>query len=146
MSEVEFTECQLSDEIKFEWAVRSFGERDDLIIHFFLGQKRAVPEFFSALHAALLAHVPTTHKVETSYTDEFDGHDVVIGGIVAWKAKATVGFIAKHLLSQLSNIEARLAAASVEDSHGQDASEGKGQEASAQGKTNQRKGAPIRLD
>jgi len=142
MLEVKFEDGMLPSGVRFEWAVRDFGDRSDLIMHFFLGQKKPVPEFFEVLHEALVESVPHNLKLETAYTEELDGHDVVIMDVDRWKSKAMVGFIGRSIAKRLKS----QTAIPQGNDHGQSTPERPSSSTKTEEKKPQDKSAPIRLD
>jgi len=85
---VEFKSEELADGTGYEWAKRMDGERTDLIFHFFLKTGQAEPSFCERLKAAAEASVPDDCGGETLYTEELDGHDLIVYNVPGWKMSA----------------------------------------------------------
>ena len=101
MLDVEFSKEELTKDIAYEWAIREFEGRKDLIVHFFLGQNKPDPAFFNIIKEAIIQWVPNTYGVETSYTQELDGHDMVISDVVEWKIKPLMKFVINTIKEKL---------------------------------------------
>ena len=86
--ELKFTkgELELQDNtMQYELVVRQFADRHDLIFHFFLGEGKENSKFFKILTQVVMA---IGSNAEVSYTEDFDGHDLVMCGIQPWQAEA----------------------------------------------------------
>jgi hypothetical protein len=100
MLELEFQPdtIELADRtVEYEWTTRQFGERYDLILHFFLKEDNKNTQFFQAMTKSAM---DSKHNIEVSYTEDFDGHDMIVCGIQNWQAQALkntlVSGIQKH--------------------------------------------------
>lgn len=103
MNELDFKEEVLKlgeNDIKYEWAVRQFGDRHDLVFHFFLGEGQENPKFFRSLTRAV---VKIGINSEVSYTEDFDGHDVVMCNIQPWQADALKSQLIRSIKDAYSN-------------------------------------------
>jgi len=101
MNEIKFEKGKLTHGIEYEWAKRSVGERTDLVIHFFLGKKKPDPQFFEYLKNAAMQCIDKNSGVETAYTEEFDGHDIIVFSIEGWKASAIKNSLVSCIESQM---------------------------------------------
>ena len=101
MLEVIFRKENLKEGIDYEWATRKTGDRTDLVAHFFLGENGPNIEFFNAMQVGVKKNASHDSIVETSYTEEFDGHDLVISNVEGFKAAAIMSSIAKTIKEEL---------------------------------------------
>lgn len=95
--ELEFKKERLCGRFDYEWAMRELEGGHNIIMHFFLHEKKANPEFFFILKKAVEACVPKNCKVETTYTEEFDGHDLIVSRLEGWKAQSIKDSLIKKI-------------------------------------------------
>lgn len=88
-------ELQNGRKITFQWAMQQINETRRLIFHFFLGEKRKNPDFFAAMAVAGMEIPGVTFEV--FYTEEFDGHDLIINNINPFTKTAIKNTIVKYL-------------------------------------------------
>lgn len=101
--ELEFTKEELElpeNTVLFEWVVRQFADRHDLIFHFFLHEGSENDLFFKTLTQVVMK---IGNNAEVSYTEDFDGHDLIMCGIQPWKASALKSQILKGIKDAYSD-------------------------------------------
>lgn len=67
--------------VAYEWACQEVFGVFRLVFHFFLGKGKEDPKFKAALQAAGEAAVTPNVIPETFYTEDFDGHDLLLTGV-----------------------------------------------------------------
>lgn len=73
-------------EIEYEWGTQQMGDVTKLIFHFFMKEQEASSLLLVALEEAGAA-VPNV-TVDVGYTEEVDGHHLIIWPIEAWQKVA----------------------------------------------------------
>jgi len=86
--------------IKYEWALQQVNANNRMVFHFFLGLKRKDPDFTLALLDAVQTVTNVTYSIY--YTDEFDGHDLIINNINPFAKLATHNTVVKELKKALT--------------------------------------------
>ena len=103
--ELEFNKDELElsgDTIPYEWVVRQFADRYDLIFHFFLHENKENAKFFKTLTEIV---IESGINAEVSYTEDFDGHDLIMCGIQPWQADALKSQVIKGIKNAYPNAD-----------------------------------------
>jgi hypothetical protein len=70
--------------IPYEWGRHQMGDDNKLVFHFFVGKGRPVQELLNAFQ-----HFSGNHpNCEWGYTEEMDGHDLILHHVETWKMPA----------------------------------------------------------
>jgi hypothetical protein len=102
--EVQFEsgEIELEEKrIKFEWAFQQVNDNRRIIFHFFLGKKAKDIDFTMAMVSAA-QEIPNI-TFEIFYTEEFDGHDLILNNINPFAKTAIKNTVVKYLKKALTD-------------------------------------------
>jgi len=87
--------------VNFEWSLQDVFEVHRLVFHFFLGGMSEDHGFKAALQEAGESSISDPTIVETFYTEEFDGHDLVLTGVRPYAKTAIKTSVVHNLAKKL---------------------------------------------
>lgn len=96
-------EVEGRDPIKYEWALQQIYDNYRLVFHFFLGLKHKDVTFTVALvDVAMTMTNDTSSTYEIFYTQDFDGHDLILNKVNVFAKDAIKNKIVEDLKKALT--------------------------------------------